>query len=96
MYDIHALPTVTLRDFIKQSQSGDKMTSVQMTETLIHAGLLNPLTKRTYTAWESSRAFKGLLQWNHPTVNYLDSNNSGQSMDLGEYLSLLIFYLISS
>ncbi len=52
---LHAVPSVDLRETIERVKKNVNMTSTQLRDNLIDAGLLDPSTCKTQNPWEKSR-----------------------------------------
>lgn len=62
LYSVHALPLIDFRQLIDRAARGTNESSIQLTENLIQAGILNVTTGKAYNSWEKSKAFPRLMK----------------------------------
>ncbi len=58
IYELHTLPSIDLRNIIERAETCFKQSSVQLQNNLIEAGIMDPISGRTYNPWDHSRAYR--------------------------------------
>lgn len=78
-YSLDHLPSADLREFINNINTNQAFTSSQMIETLVNAGLLNPMTAKQFLPYERSKWAHPLIKWKYG-LKSPSSNIDNQSL----------------
>ena len=65
MYDLHAIPSTSLRHIIDKAKQGSEMTSDSLQEALIMSGLITPGSGKEIQVWDKSKMFKKQMKVKH-------------------------------
>ena len=60
-YDLHVVPSISLRSLIERAGENND-SSHQLYETMLQAGLVNPVTKKSFNAWERGKNFTKVMK----------------------------------
>ena len=77
MYDLHAIPSTSLRHIIDKAKQGSDMTSDALQEALIMSGLITPGSGKEIQVWDKSKMFKKQMKINHGPSYKLPKTGGG-------------------
>lgn len=77
MYDLHAIPSTSLRHLIDKAKQGSEMTSDSLQEALIMSGLITPGSGKEIQVWDKSKMFKKQMKINHGQSYKLPQTGGG-------------------
>ena len=65
--DLHTIPSIDIRKLIEKATESIHQTSIQLRESLIDNGLMDPETLQTLNPWDQSRGYRRIMR---KTVNH--------------------------